>query len=117
MANEIQANLTVTINDNGNIASGTATFQANFSGTFIGNEQIIGTSAETLQLGDVGSNPVIVFVKNLDSTNFVTVDSANTLDKFPQILQPGQACVLTPTTGTIYAKADTAQCICLVVAG
>lgn len=117
MANEITANLNVTINDNGNSASGGAAFTANFSGNFIGNEQTIATTAETLLLGDVGSNPVILFVKNLDDTNFITVDAVNTLDSFPQVLQPGQAVVLCPTTGTIYCKADTASCKVLVVAG
>jgi hypothetical protein len=116
MANEISINLTAAVNDSGNSVSGTATYSANFSGNFIGNEQTVGTTAEVVQFGDV-TTPVIVLVKNLDTTNFIQVDSISTMANFPQKLHPGQGCLLLPETGTIYCKADTATCKVLVVAG
>ncbi len=117
MANEISANLSVTINSAGNSVAGASQYLASLSGTgFIGNDQTVGTTAEALLFGDVGANPAIVFVKNTDSTNFVQIDSISTMVNFPQTLLPGQSVVLLPATGTIYAKADTAPCNCWVVA-
>jgi hypothetical protein len=117
VANEIQSTVSVTITFQGATASGSASMQDTLTTTFIGNEQIIGTTAEVLDLGDVGADPIVVFVKNLDATNFVTVDSISLLTNFPQKLIPGAAIFLRPQTGTIYCKADTASCKVFVVAG
>jgi hypothetical protein len=72
----------------------------------IGKTQIIGTSSEQIDLGELASAAAILMV-NLDETNFVEVDSANTYDKFPQKIKPGRAILLAPETVTIHAKADT----------
>lgn len=116
MANEINANLNLTINDSGNSVSGGANFQANYSGAYIGVEVTIPTTATLLDLGGVTS-PVAVLIKNLDSTNFVQVDIVSAMTSWPQKLHPGQCVALLPESGTIYCKADTASCKILVVAG
>lgn len=108
MANEISANLSCSISSSGQTVLGSGQFLADLAGAgFIGNEQTIGVTDETLTIGDV-TTPAVVFIKNLDPDNFVQVDSANTYDKFPQKLFPGQAIMLLPETGAIHLKADTA---------
>lgn len=117
MANEIQYSVTVTVSTSGQSVSGGISAQETASNlAFIGNEQTVGTSAEALVLGDIGGNPVFVFVKNLDDTNFLTIDAVNTLDSFPQVILPGMGILLRPSTGTIYAKGDTAPVKAWVVA-
>ena len=107
MANEISATASLAITFSGQTASGTTTFSLNLTGDYLGEEQDIGTTAEVLDLGDIATAHVI-YVRNLDATNYVQVDSANTFDKFPQHIAPGQAVLLLPETSTIYVKANTA---------
>ncbi len=117
MANEISLNLTVTVSMSGQSATGSVAGQSDATnGAFIGNEQIIGTTAETIFLGDIGATPVFLFVRNMDDTNFVQVDNVNTMANFPQKISPGKGVFLFPQTGTIYCKADTAACKVWVVA-
>lgn len=116
MANEINTNISVTVSVGGQSATGTVTTPSDLTTAFIGNEQIIGTTDETILMGDVSGTPVFIFIKNLDATNFVLVDSASTYDKFPQKLYPGKGVYLLPQTGTIHIKADTASCKVFVLA-
>jgi hypothetical protein len=118
MANEISYNLSLTCNSAGQSVSGSGsgTHDAGANG-FIGEEAVVSSStAAALNLGPVTSNPVCVFIKNLDVTNFITVDAVIGLTNFPQKLLAGQAIFLLPETATIYAKADTADCKIWVVA-
>jgi hypothetical protein len=73
------------------------------------NIQDVGTTAEALVLGDL-TTVGAVFIKNTDATNYVEIDSASAMDKFPQKLLPGESMILRPQTVTIYAKANTAAC-------
>ena len=117
MANEITTNINVSVTVNGQTATGTVSGSSDASNNaFIGNEQLIGTTAETIFLGDIGSAPIFLFIRNMDGTNFVTVDSVNTLTNFPQKILPNKGIYLYPQTGTIYIKADTASCRVWVVA-
>lgn len=72
---------------------------------YITGTQTIGTSEETLDVGDVSSSGLIV-VKNLDDTNYVEIGLTGS---YPIKLKPGQFCVF-PPTGTIYALANSADC-------
>jgi hypothetical protein len=68
----------------------------------------------TLNLGSMGTLGYI-FVKNLDSTNFVQLS----LNDFTQIfakLRPGEFCLFPANQNTIYAKANTNPCDVLVCA-
>lgn len=117
MANEISTNINVTVTVNGQIATGTVSGLADASNNaFIGNEQIIGTAAETILLGDIGATPVFIFIRNMDTTNYVEVDAVNTFTSFPQKIFPGKGVYLYPETGTIYIKANTASVRVWVVA-
>lgn len=115
MANEISITVNAAISTNGQGASGNTTYRADLAAQFIGEEQTVATSAATLALGSVAS-PSFVYVRNLDATNYLQVDSANTFDKFPQKIQPGAALLLFPETGTIYAKANVASVQVFVIA-
>lgn len=118
MANEISVSTNITISQAGQSVQGSGTFTANLSATnFVGEEVTIGSSSAAVLTIAGLSDPSAVFIKNLDSTNFITVDSVSTLDNFPQRLTAGQAVCLLPSTGTIYVKADTAPCQAWVVAG
>ena len=100
----------------GGTVSGSAGTSATQTGTHsIENVQNIGTTAETLLLGDCANAAFILF-KNLDPTNYVEVDSASAMTSFPQKVLPLGFILLSPETTTIYAKAHTAACDCLVVA-
>lgn len=73
--------------------------------------QAIGTSAENIAGGDV-STPGYLFLKNLDSTNFVEVgkDVSASFEKLIK-LQPGEEAVFrVADSTTIQLKADTAAC-------
>lgn len=115
MSQEIQIGVTANIQKGG--ASANASYQSvlDMSGTNINkNTQDIATSATALTFGAVSGAPKKLIIANLDGTNYVEVDSANTFDKFPQKIYPKTAAgqidfiVLNPETGTIYAKANTA---------
>lgn len=107
MANEISVNVSVAISSAGQTVQGTGSFLTSLGAIgFMGNEQTIGTAAEALLIGDV-TTPAVVYIKNVDDTNFVEVDAVNTMDSFPQKIGAGQSLVLLPQTGTIWLKADT----------
>lgn len=118
MADEITVSVNTNINVAGQSAQGNGSFQADLSATnyFAQSVTIGSSSAAVMELGSL-SDPTVLFVKNLDTTNYITIDSVGTLDNFPQRLEAGQSIALLPVTGTIYAKANAAPCQAWVVAG
>jgi hypothetical protein len=72
-----------------------------------GGVQTIGTSEESLVLGDVSSVGWVT-VKNLDDTNFVQI-AALPSENFTIRLKAGEACMFRAAGNAIYAKADTAS--------
>jgi hypothetical protein len=118
MANEISVSASCTITQAGQSVSGSKSFNANLSSTsFLGQEVTIGSTTAALVYMAGLTNPSTVLVINQDTTNFITIDNILALSNFPQKLLPGQAVLLLPETGTIYAKADTAPCQAWIVAG
>ena len=86
------------------------------SGTKGGNPGTvtIGTSEENISFGDV--SPGLVFILNLDSTNFVEFgkDDASTMKEIGKI-SAGKFAVFELATGeTLRMKADTASVDCLI---
>lgn len=63
------------------------------------------TSDATLPLSDF-SNVGSLMLTNLDASNSILVDSANTYDKFPQTILPGKSILLSPATITIHYKSS-----------
>lgn len=78
--------------------------------TFVANAQTIGTAAEALIVGDIGTAGYGAF-KNADVTNFVVLSLASDGSAPFATLKPGQIAVLPLSTKVVYAKADTAPVI------
>src|SRR5262245_37084828 len=116
MAQEISVTVNSNITLQGQTVSGNTAFKADLTGDYVGEEQDIWTNAEALDFGAI-IIPTTVYIRNLDATNYVQVDSASAMTSFPQKIMPGQAIMLLPQTGTIYAKANTAACKIFLVAG
>tara|TARA_R100001530_G_C4286163_1_gene146856 strand:+ start:115 stop:474 length:360 start_codon:yes stop_codon:yes gene_type:complete len=70
--------------------------------------QGIPTGGEVLVEADVLVNPGMCFIKNLDSTNYVTV-GAHATDDHPIKLLPGESCLFRALSA-IYARANTSAC-------
>jgi hypothetical protein len=113
MANELNVSLSV------NFLKSEASLQFNRNQTtdvagdaFIKGVQQIGTSEEVLLQTDALGTIGYVYVKNLDTTNFVEVGKVQVSapgDAMPIKLLPGDICLF-PAGYDIYAKADTASC-------
>ncbi len=116
MANNITLNILLNVAISGtNLRAIFQQNQATMAGdAAIDNVQSIGTGAETLNLGDV-STIGYTLIWNLDATNYVEIDSANSFDKFPQKIPAGKCIILAPQTTTIYAKANTGACLVRVL--
>ncbi len=117
MANEIGLSLGLTCARDGATAQGVVSLSITQAGTeMTQNVQSIGTSTEALALGDVAT-PGYLFVKNLDSTNFVLVGLVTAVtsgNAFAKLL-PGEGLVIPTRQTVVYAIADTGACNCLVV--
>jgi len=110
MANEISVAASLSLARLGTTVAAAFSKHADFDGDqSIANVQIIGTAAEAVVLGDV-TTVGYVLLKNQDATNFIQIDSVNTMDGFTQKLLAGDFILLKPEAATIYAKADTADC-------
>ena len=109
MADEIAVTIALSV-AKGNLALAIASerFLPDMSGTrYIDNVQNIGTTAEALGVGDVGTAGWAYF-KNLDLTNYVEIGrDISGFQAFIKLL-PGEACVVRLGTSAPYAKANTA---------
>lgn len=117
MANEITQTIRLTIAKNGASASINTTKRIDMSGGgIVNNTQSIGTTAETLSLGDISGAPSQIAIKNLDESNFVEIGGDSGLTVFKLRINAGETCIIRPTSGTLYAKADTADVRVQIVA-
>ena len=109
MANETSFTASLTVSKGGATIDRSFSKSLDMTGAQMCNlTQNVGTSAEAITFGDISGAPEKLLIKNLDATNYVEIDSADTFDKFPQKLVAGDFILLSPQTGTIYAKANTA---------
>ena len=109
MANEIYASISFTANKNGAKQAISSSFNLTMTGDdMLQSTQVIGTSSETINLGDITGAPGGFCIKNLDSTNYVEIGGDSGLTVFKLKLLPGQFHFFQPSSATIYAKADTA---------
>ena len=117
MANEITQTIQFSVSKNGASATLSNTKRINMTGGgIVNNTQLIGTTAEAVNLGDISGAPSQLVIKNLDATNFVEIGGDSGLTVFKLRIQPGEATVIRPTSGTLYAKADTADVRLQIVA-
>jgi hypothetical protein len=117
MANEISASATLNISKNGVTLQHTTSVQHDMAGDeMVHRTQSIGTSAEQVSFGDISGAPGMVKFTNLDATNFIELALDSGMTNKIAKLRPGGVALFQPSSGTIYAKADTAACRLLVQA-
>lgn len=71
--------------------------------------QVVGTSAEAIPLGDVGTAG-FVMLRNLDTTNFITISTDAAAHANPCVKLLAGEIALFRAAAAPYAKADTAAC-------
>jgi len=109
MANEITQTVNLTVSKNNASSSFSCIKRIDMTGSAITQAtQSIGTTAEVLALGDIVTAPGNLAIKNLDSTNYIEIGGDSGLTVFKVKLLAGQSLIFTPTSATIYAKANTA---------
>lgn len=111
MANEIVLATSLSITKNGTTTSASVSKTITQSGDqTLGNVQIVGTSSETVNVGDVVTIGYIHF-KNLDATNFVSIhDVSPCVAAAASItLKPGESAAFPTRQPLWYAIADTAN--------
>lgn len=73
----------------------------------IGNIISVGTSDESLALGDISTIGWVYF-RNLDATNFISIGSDGTL--YPIKLKAGEFALMRWNAAAIHVKANTGAC-------
>lgn len=117
MANEITEKTGLTATKNAATVTATKTARTDMSGDeMIQSTQAIGTSAETVGFGGITGAPAVVQITNLDAANFVEIGGDSGLTVFKLKLLAGKSTLIHPTSGTLYAKADTAEVLVQVIA-
>jgi hypothetical protein len=108
MANELSLSLGLNYTKNNAGVSKSVSPQITVSGTpFAAHLQNIGTTDETLDLGDVGTIG-FVFLHNLDASNYITFGSDGSA--YPLKLKAGESMIVRWNAAAIHAKANTAAC-------
>jgi hypothetical protein len=109
MANEIKYNLSLSVNKGGVKTERQESNSIDMTGESITHSvQEISTDGEVLVEGDVLGTVGYVYIKNLDSTNYVTVGSHATSNHAIK-LKAGEACLFR-AAGSVYVQANTAAC-------
>jgi inosine/xanthosine triphosphate pyrophosphatase family protein len=117
MAREIQLSINFTASKNGAKIAASASMTQDMAGDdMIQATQVISTTSEVVSFGEITGAPAQVFIQNLDSTNFVEIGGDSGLTVFKLKLLPGKSTIISPSSGTVYAKADTASVRILIVA-
>ena len=117
MANEITASMSFRATKGGATVSFQDRFIADLTEQDMVNQtQLIGTSAEAIDIGDINGGVQFLIVKNLDATNTVEIGSDVTGADMFITLQPGKFCMFSPNTEDLYAIADTAAVRVLILA-
>ena len=110
MANEINVSASLTASKNGITLSQSASKAIDMAGSnLLFATQLIGTSSETVSLGEISGAPSAILIKNLDSTNYVEIGGDSGLTVFKIKIPAGQFAIFQPSSGTLYAKANTAS--------
>ena len=107
MANELAISIRLSFVKSGAKARRSESIKVDVAGDAFTHEvQNIATSEETLGQGADLGTPGYIFIKNLDSTNFVEVGS--TTGVYDLKLLAGEIAIYRHNSATVFAKADTA---------
>lgn len=106
MASELSIQVAVSYSKNGDVDQVSDSKIIDVSGTArVSGRQTIGTVEEQLVLGDVSSVGV-VWIKNLDSTNYLTVGTVAGQRGFR--INPGESYPFRAANNAVYCAANTA---------
>jgi hypothetical protein len=116
MANEITKQFRISAAKNGvTILYAPTQSKENMAGDdMIQNTQIIGTSSEVIDFGEITGAPGLLILFNTDPTNFIEIGGDSGLTVHKQKIPAGKEIIMRPTSGTLYAIADTAPCRLLI---
>lgn len=119
MANEVQVQMSLRASKNGaSVTTGSISENITMSGTdMLQTTQNIASSGwNAISFGSITGVPSKVFIKNLDSTNYVELATDNAgANKFIKIGAGGTE-LFSPSSATIYAKANSADIAWFIVA-
>ena len=117
MANELSYQLSLSARKSGATVNHTVQGRSNMTGDdMIQTTQVIGTTAEVISFGEISGAPQMVLIENLDATNFVEIGGDSGLTVFKIKILAGKANLVSLSSGTAYAKADTAAVRIQIVA-
>jgi hypothetical protein len=117
MANEVTFSVSLKASKNNATVNQTANLFADMAGAQMTQvTQNIGTAAELVDFGDITGAPQLVMIRNLSTTRFVELGGDSGLTVFKTKIPAGGACLFTPSSATLYAKADTSAANILIVA-
>ena len=106
MASELSVQTGLNYSKGGDIDQVSEAFTVDVSGTArISGRQTIGTSEEQLALGDVSSLGV-VWIKNLDATNYITVGTVTSQRGFR--INAGESYSFRAANNAVFVAANTA---------
>jgi len=106
MANELSVQSGLSYSKGGDVDQISEAFSITVSGAArISGRQTIGTTEEQLALGDVSSLGV-VWIKNLDATNYLTVGTVTSQRGFR--INPGESYTFRAANNAVYCAANTA---------
>ena len=109
MANELSISIRMSFAKSGAKARRSESIKVDVAGDAFTHEvQAIATSEESLGQGADLGTPGYIFLKNLDSTNFVEIGS--TTGVYDIKLLAGEVAIYRHNSATVFAKADTAIC-------
>jgi len=78
--------------------------------------QTIGTTAELVAFGDISGAPQMLLIQNLDATNYIEIGGDSGLTVFKLKIPAGKSNIVSLTSATLYAQANTAAVNILIVA-
>jgi len=116
MASEKQTSISFSIAKSNLRVSDTVSLNEDLSGTdYYAKSWTVTTSWVAIPLDALASFDLL-FIKNTDATNYVQIALDNASAQIFAKLTAGRAMFLPPNTSTLYWRANTASCVCNVVA-
>ena len=117
MANEITYSVSLRASKANASVNQTANLNADMAGSNMTQAtQVIGTTSELVDFGDISGAPQLVMIRNLSTTRTVEIGGDSGLTVFKTKILPGQASLFSPTSGTLYAIALVASASIMTVA-
>jgi hypothetical protein len=117
MANEGYFTLTLQASKNGATVSDKDASRFDMTGDdMIQVTQLIGTSSETVTFTGITGAPQMVKITNLDAANFIEIGGDSGLTVFKLKILPGMSNLVSLSSATLYAIADTAAVRIQIVA-